>query len=144
LPVPADQDLDVAVVQKLLDAHLLGGVVFDQQQPLAPRLCVFLDLRQCRADAFGGGRLADERERAAGEGMLAVFVQRDDLDRDVPRQRIVLELAEHGPTQHVRQEHVERYRGGLELLGEIERFEPRDATRTLNPLSRARSASTRA
>ena len=54
--------------------------------------------------------------------MLAVLVQRDDLHRDVPRQRIVLELAQHGPAQHVRQEHVERDRRRLELLGEIQRF----------------------
>ncbi len=54
--------------------------------------------------------------------MLAVLVERDDLHRDVPGQRIVLELAQHGPAQHVRQEHVERDRGRLVLLGEIERF----------------------
>ena len=54
--------------------------------------------------------------------MLAVFVERDDLDRNVPGQRIVLELAQHGPAEHVRQEDVERNRGRLELLGEIQRL----------------------
>ena len=54
--------------------------------------------------------------------MLAVFVQRDDLDRNVPRQRVVLELAQHGPAEHVGQEDVERDRGGLELLGQIQRL----------------------
>ena len=54
--------------------------------------------------------------------MLAVFVERDDLDRNVPRQRIVLELAQHGPAQHVRQEHVERNRRRLELLCQFQRF----------------------
>ena len=54
--------------------------------------------------------------------MLAVLVERDDLHRDVPRQRIVLELAQHGPAEHVRQEHVERDRGRLVLLGELERL----------------------
>ena len=54
--------------------------------------------------------------------MLAVFVQGDDLHRDVPRQRIMLELAQHRPAQHVRQEHVERNRRRLILLGEIERL----------------------
>ena len=54
--------------------------------------------------------------------MLTVFVERDDLHRNVPRQRIVLELAQHGPAQHVRQEHVERNRRRLELLGEFERL----------------------
>ena len=75
-----------------------------------------------RADALGRGRLVDEGERAARQRVLAVLVERDDLDRNVPRQRIVLELAQHGPAQHVRQEHVERDRRRLELLGEIQRL----------------------
>ena len=54
--------------------------------------------------------------------VLAVLVERDDLHRDVPGQRVVLELAQHGPAQHVRQEHVERHGGRLELLGQIERL----------------------
>ena len=73
-------------------------------------------------DALGRGRLGDERERAARQPVLAVLVERDDLHRNVPRQRVLLELAEHGPAQHVGQEHVERHRGRLELLGEVERI----------------------
>ena len=34
----------------------------------------------------------------------------------------LLELAEHRPAQHVGQEDIERHRGRLELLGEIERI----------------------
>ena len=115
-------DLDVVVIEQFGDAHLLGGIVLHDQQALAPRLGVFLDLRQRRADALGRGRLVDEGERAARQRVLTVFVERDDLHRNVPRQRIVLELAQHGPAQHVRQEDVERDRGRLELLGEFERL----------------------
>ena len=74
------------------------------------------------ADAFGRRRLVDEGERAARQRVLAVLVERDDLHRNVPGQRIVLELAQHGPAEHVGQEHVERDRGRLELLGELERL----------------------
>ena len=137
-------DLDIVVIEQFRDAHLLGGIVLDDQQALAARFGVFLDLRQRRADAFGRRRLVDEGERAARQRVLAVFVERDDLDRNVPRQRIVLELAQHGPAQHVRQEHVERNRRRLELLGEFERLGAAAATSTLKPLSRARSISTRA
>ena len=56
--------------------------------------------------------------------MLAVFIERDDLHRDVTRERVLLELAEHGPAQHVRQEHVERHCCRQVLLGEIERIGP--------------------
>ena len=72
-------------------------------------------------DAFGRGRLGDEREGAARQRVLAVLVERDDLHRDVAGQRVLLELAQHRPAQHVGQEHVERDRGRLELLGELER-----------------------
>ena len=116
------EDLDVVVAEQFGDAHLLGGVVLHDQQALAPGFGVFLDLRQRRADALGRRRLVDEGERAARQRMLTVFVERDDLHRNVPRQRIVLELAQHGPAQHVRQEHVERNRRRLELLGEFERL----------------------
>ena len=72
-------------------------------------------------DALRGRRLGDERESAAREAVLAVLVERDDLHRDVPGQRVLLELAQHGPAQHVGQEDVERDRGRLVLLGELER-----------------------
>ncbi len=137
-------DLDVVVAEQFADAHLLGRVVLDDQQALAARRGVFLDARQRRVDAFGRRRLGDEREGAARQRVLAVLVERDDLHRDVPRQRILLELAQHRPAQHVGQEHVERDRGRLELLGKIERVAPRVATSTLKPLSRARSRMMRA
>ena len=107
--------------QQLRNAHLLGPVVLDHQQALASRLRVFLDAGESRLHAFGGGRLGDEGERTAGETVLAILVQGDDLHRDVPRQRVLLELAEHGPAQHVGKEYVERDGGRLVLLGEIER-----------------------
>ena len=83
---------------------------------------VFLDARQRGFDALGGRRLGHEGERAARQRVLAVLVERDDLHRNVPGQRILLELAQHRPAQHVGQEHVERHRGRLELLGEVERI----------------------
>ena len=115
-------DLDIVVAEQFADAHLLGLVVLDDQQTLAARRGIFLDARQRRVHAFGGRRLGDERECAARQRVLAILVERDDLHGDMPRQRILLELAQHRPAQHVGQEHVERYRGRLELLGQIERI----------------------
>ena len=114
-------DLDVVVAEQFADAHLLGLVVLDDQQALAARLREFLDPRQRLGDAFARRRLGDEGEGAARQPVLAVLVERDDLHRDMPGQRVLLELAEHVPAQHVGQEHVERHRGRLILLGEIER-----------------------
>ena len=121
-PVPVDDDLDVVVAEQLADAHLLGGIVLDDQQALAPRLRVVLDARQRRLEAFGRRRLGHEGEGAAREPVLAVLVERDDLHRDVARERVLLELAQHRPAEHVGQEHVERDRGRLVLLGELERL----------------------
>ena len=109
------------MAEQLGDAQLLGLVVLDHQQPPAARLGEFLDLRERVGDAFRRRRLVDEGEGAARKPVLAVLVERDDLHRDVPGQRILLELAEHVPAQHVGQEHVERHRGRLVLLGEVER-----------------------
>src|ERR1700687_1184641 len=115
-------DLDVVVVQQLPYAHLFRRIVLHNQQALAAGPGVLLDLRQRRADPLGRRWFADIRKRAAGESVLPVFVQRDDLNRNVSGQRVVLQLTEHRPAQHIGQEHIERHRGGLELLGEIQRL----------------------
>ena len=39
-------DLDVVVAEQLCNAHLLGPIILNHQQPLAARLGVFLDTRQ--------------------------------------------------------------------------------------------------
>ena len=109
------------MAEQFRNAFLLGAVVFHNQQALAARLGIFLDARQCGFDPLGRGRLGDEGECTARHPVLAIFVQRDDLHRNVPGQRILLELAQHGPAQHVGQEHVERHGGGLVLLCELER-----------------------
>ena len=108
--------------QQFTNAHLLGRVVLDDQQPLLARLGELLDPGQRLVDAFARRRLVDEGEGAARQAVLAVFVERDDLNRDMPGERVLLELAQHGPAQHVGQEYVERDRGRLILLGEVERI----------------------
>ncbi len=72
-------------------------------------------------EAIGGGGLADVRERAAREAVLPVLVERHDLDRDVPRRGIALQVTEHRPPQHIRQEYIERNRGRPVFANEIER-----------------------
>ena len=107
-----DDDVEIVVAEQLRDAQLLGGVVLDHQQPLAPRPTRRSSSR--RIASFSSSvvaRLGQERERAARQAVLAILVERDDLHRDVPRLRILLQLAEHGPAEHVGQEDVERHRG---------------------------------
>ena len=119
---PGGDDLDVVVTEQFADAHLLGLIVLDHQQSLPPRLREILDLRERFGNALARRRLGDEGEGAARKPVLAILVERDDLHRDVPGQRVLLELAQHGPAEHVGQEHVERHRRRLVLLGKIERI----------------------
>ena len=88
-PGAGGDDLDIVVAEQLADAHLLGLVVLDDEQALAARRGIFLDPRQRRVHAFGGRRLGDEREGAARQRVLAILVERDDLHRDVARQRVL-------------------------------------------------------
>ena len=53
---------------------------------------------------------------------MAVFIQRQHLHGNVPRGRILLQVIEHGPAQHVGQEHVERNGGGMEFAGQRKSF----------------------
>src|SRR5262249_11686664 len=82
------------------------------EQALATRRCIALDPRDRGFETLRGRRLAQERERASREPVLTIFVERDDLHRDVPRFRILLQLVEDGPAEHIRQEHIDRHRSG--------------------------------
>ena len=113
----SDHDLQVAMPEQLANAHLFGGVVLDDQQAFASWRGVHLDSFNGGLQAFGCRRLGNEREGPASESVLAIFVERDNLNGYVARLRIVFQLAEHGPSEHVRQEHIERYRRRPELLG---------------------------
>ena len=80
-----------------------------------------LDALESLFEAVGGRLLDEVRESAVGQAVLALFFERDDLHRNVARRRIELELIQHGPAEHVRQEDVERNRRGAELPREGER-----------------------
>ena len=118
------RDLHVVVRDQLLDAHALGGIVLDDEQLARPRLGEALDAVERRLDAVGRERLVEIRERAALEPVLAFLFDGADLHGDVARCRVLLQLREHGPPEHIRQENVERYRRRLVLPRERERVGP--------------------
>src|SRR5215472_3689328 len=55
-------DLDVVMAQKLGDTELLGLVVLDHQESLAPWFRVIADSSECRLNAFGGRRFRHKGE----------------------------------------------------------------------------------
>ena len=63
-------------------------------------------------------RLLEEGDRAGLERVLAAVARRDDVHRNVPRLRMVLQAVENDPAVHHRQLHVEDDRVGLVLVRE--------------------------
>ena len=88
----------------------LDVVVLDDQQPFGARRDEVLDAVERCFQCLGGRRLDQVGKRAVRQAVLPLFLQRDDLHRDVPRRGIELEVVEHGPAEHVRQEDVQRDR----------------------------------
>src|SRR6185437_10684892 len=73
-------DIDVLVTEKLANRHLFGDVVFDDQKALAARLRVIPDAGEGSVEGVRTGGLGDERERAAGEAVVAILIERQHLD----------------------------------------------------------------
>src|SRR4029077_11651323 len=70
----SNRDLDIFVAEEFANAELLGGIVFNDEQALETWRGVFLDAAECGFQPFAGGGLGDERECAARQTVLAIFV----------------------------------------------------------------------
>jgi hypothetical protein len=114
--------VDIVMRHQLGDAELFGQIIFDHEQAFPAWLHEILDAGQCRLQVFGPRRFDHEREGAARQPVLAILVEREYLNRNVPRHRVLLELAQNGPAEHVGQEHIERNRGRSVFTGERERI----------------------
>src|SRR5258706_1975680 len=97
------------------DAELLCFVVFHNHECLTARLGELLNFFDAGAQFRTVNRLCQEGERAACKPMLTILFERHHLDRYVTRLRAPLEVREDAPTEHVRHEHVERYRSRFEF-----------------------------
>ena len=78
------------MAEELVDAHLLGFVVLDYEQPLTAGSREILDAGERIRNALARRRLSHEGEGAASKPVLTVFVERDDLHRNMPGERILL------------------------------------------------------
>ena len=99
-----------------------AGLSSTISKPFAPRRRIFLDARQRRLQSFRRRRLGHKRKRAASQSMMAIFVERQHLHRDMPRRRILLQMIQHRPTQHVGQKYIQRNRCGMVLAGQRQRL----------------------
>ena len=78
------------------------------------------DARERLVERLLRDRLLEVRERAGLESLLPLVGSRDDVHRDVPRLRMVLQPVEHRPAVHPRHVDVERDRIGLERVRQLE------------------------
>ena len=118
-----------------MNLELLGWIVLHDQQTLAARTGILLDLPQRFHDLRGVVGFVTNEKRAARQSMMPVFIQGEHLHGDMARARILLQVVEHGPTQHVGEEDVERNGSGMIFAGQGEGLRAIIATRTLKPLS---------
>ena len=54
--------------------------------------------------------------------MLPIFIERQHLNRDMPRPRILFQVVKHRPPQHVRQKDIKGNGRGMKFLGESQRL----------------------
>ncbi len=89
--------------------------------------------------ASGSGGFDDKRECAPSKPVMTIFIERQHLDWNVPRGRVLLEMVQYCPTKHVRKKYVQRDSGRMEFASESQGFRlPFSATRTLKSQSRVR------
>src|SRR4030095_16911811 len=109
--------LDVIMTEELDNTRALQLVILHHEQALRMRRGKTLDALEGSLDAVRGHGLHHVCERTMRQPVLTFLLERDDLHRDMPRQRIELQVVEDGPAQHVGQEDIERNRRGKILTG---------------------------
>ena len=99
--------LHVPVADQLDDALALDVVVLDDQQVADLAVDEAGNRGEGLLERFAFDRLGQVRHRPEPHAAVRLFEQRDDVHRDVPRRRVVLEPIEHRPAVHDRQVDVE-------------------------------------
>src|SRR6202007_2972562 len=117
-----DRYIDVIVPQEFPNTELLGRIVLYNQQALASRRRVLFDSRKSSFKLFGSCRFGDEGKCSACQTMVAIFVEGQHLDGDVPRGWILFQMVEHRPAQHVGQKNVEGDGGWMILARQRKSF----------------------
>jgi hypothetical protein len=109
----------LAVAEKLDDRLSLGRLVVDDEQVLDAALEKGGDLLERIVQAALVNRFLEEGDGACAQRVvLAVLGACYDMDRNVPRVRVALEVVEDSPAVHHRQLHVENDCVGLVLMRE--------------------------
>ena len=103
------------MAQQLDDFLTLDLVVFDDKKALLMRRDVAFDAIERVLEILPRRRLDEAGKRAMQQPVQPPFFNREHLHRDVTHRRILLEIVEDGPAQHIGQEDVQRD-GGRPIL----------------------------
>ena len=114
-PVPTVVVCTSLAADQLDDALPRRLVVLHHQQPLHRPVHELVQRGERVRQRLLGGRLGEEVDRAQPEAALPVLLHRDDVHRDVPGGRVVLEPVEDGPAVRVGQPEIEGDGGRLVL-----------------------------
>ena len=116
-------NVDIVVTQQFPYAQLFGRVVFHNQQPFAARHRVGFDAGQHYSQFLGRRRLGHKRKCAAGQPVVAVFIESQHLNGNMPGGWVLLQMVEHSPAQHIGQKNIQRHSGRVELAGKGKRLD---------------------
>src|SRR5579875_2323808 len=114
--------VDIVVADQLDYSLALSLVILDDQQVPGLLFNKVLYVRKRPVQVLLAGRLFQEGERSHRHRPVVLPDHGDDVHRDVPRFRIVLQAIENGPSIHARQAEVERDRLRPELAGKRDRL----------------------
>ena len=112
-----DLNIYILVSEQFLNTKLFARIVLYNKQALATRRSIFFDAGEGGIQFVGSRWFVHIGERAAGQAMLAILIHRQHLNRNVPHRGVLFEVVENGPSQHIRQENIERYSGWVEFAG---------------------------
>ena len=106
-PVAGRGDFHVIVIEQFDDALTLDFVVFDHQQAAPARLGVAHNAIEGFFQFVGRSRFDQIGECAVPQALQALFLDADNLHRNVPRRRVLLQMIQ-APSNRACQ--AEKYR----------------------------------
>src|SRR5690242_267036 len=115
-------NINVVMPQKSADTDLLGWIVFHDEQLFPARCGELLEAINRPAQFRRSCRFNHISKGSARQAMMPAVIHREHLHRDVASRRILLEMIQDGPPQHVRQEDIQRYGGRAKFASESKRL----------------------
>src|SRR3984885_5534262 len=110
------------MAKQLANTQLFGRIVLNHEEAFAARSSVFLDACDRGIKTLGGDRLGNKGEGTPRQPMGLVFIEGQHLYRNVACSRVLFQVIENGPAQHVGEKYIQGHGGGVKFAGQRESF----------------------